>query len=217
MTDVPSAASGNAIARQRDAALLWLLSRHPATASMLVGIGLFPTRKKASKRLHRLAARRRLRLLGTVALKNGRPEHAYGRGHWNTTNLTHEVQLTRVCLKIDADEVRRGPGDVDATLRPDAEVLIAGRTFFLELDCGTMGYADVARKRFAKYRASDELVLWVCPTASRMEGLRRHAAMIRGTALFATLDQVLTNPHGPIWVDCDGARGALPRSRKGGA
>jgi hypothetical protein len=217
MTQAVTPKESSALARKRDAAVLWLLSRHPSTASMLVDIGFFPNRKKASKRLHRLTKRRKLRLLGTVSLKCGRPEHVYGRGHWNTTNLTHEVLLTKVCLKIDASEVRRGHGEVDATLRPDAELLIGGRRFFLELDCGTMGYTDVVRKRFAKYQASEELVLWVCPTPARVEGLRRHATMIRSTALFTTLDQVLANPHGLVWNDCDGVRAALPRSPKPGA
>jgi hypothetical protein len=184
---------------------------------MLVSIGLFPNRKKTIKRLRRLAERHKLRLLGTISLKSGRPEHVYGRGHWNTTNLHHEVQLTRVCLRIDAEEIRRGPGEVDATLRPDAELLIGGRWFFLEMDCGTMGYADVVRKRFTRYRAYDDLVLWVCPTVIRREGLRRDAIPIRSIALFTTLDEVLADPHGQIWIDCDGTRAALPRSTKAGA
>lgn len=217
---MPAAASptdSSAVARSRDAAVLWLLARHSATASMLVGIGLFPNRKKASKRLRRLAQRKKVRLLGTVSLKGGRPEHVYGRGHWNTTDLTHEVLLTKVCLRIDASEVRRGHGEVDATLRPDAELLIGGRRFFLELDCGTMGHADVVRKRFTKYQACEDLVLWVCPTVSRMDGLRRNATLIRPVALFTTLDQVLANPHAPVWIDCDDIRVALPRSTKPGA
>ncbi len=52
------------------------------------------------------------------------PEHVYGRGRWKTDNLLHEVELTRLCLKIDADEVRRGLGEVDPLIRPDAELLI---------------------------------------------------------------------------------------------
>ncbi len=217
MSQVSSPTESSLVARKRDAAVLWLLSRHPATASMLVGIGLFPNRKKANRRLRRLAERGKLRLLGTASLKEGRPEHVYGRGYWNTSNLTHEVLLTKVCLRIDASEVRRGRGEVDATLRPDAELLINGRRFFLELDCGTMGYAEVVQKRFTRYQATDDLVLWVCPTASRMEGLRQRATMIRSIALFTTLDQLLASPHGPIWIDCDGVRASLPRSTKAGA
>jgi hypothetical protein len=86
------------------------------------------------------------------------------------------------------------------------------------MDCGTMSYADIARKRFHKYRSSPHLVLWVCPTAARMEGLRKHAAIIRHVALFTTLDDALANPHASIWIDADGEQGALPRStsREGG-
>jgi hypothetical protein len=209
--------SSNDFARERDGKVLWLLERHPATAGMLAGIGLFPNRKKARKRLGRLVERQRLRLLGTVSLKGGRPEQVYGRGRWNGTNLLHEVQLTRVCLKVDAAEVRRGPGEVDGDLRPDAELVIAGARYFLELDCGTMGYADVVRKRFARYRQSDDIVLWVCPTVRRREGLRAHAGSIRSTALFTTLHQALADPHGPVWIDCDGESVALPRATHGGA
>src|SRR5205814_954028 len=146
--------------------------------------GLFPNRKKARKRLRRLVERKRLRMVGTVSLKGGRPEQVYGRGRWNGTNLLHEVQLTRVCLKIDAEEVRRGPGEVDSYLRPDAELVIASERYFLELDCGTMSYPDVVRKRFARYRTSPHLVLWVCPSVRRRDGLRVHASVIRSTALF---------------------------------
>src|SRR5436309_3508433 len=107
------AKTGNAFARERDRNVLWLLERHPATAGMLVAIGLFPSARKARKRLRRLVERRQLRLLGTVSLKAGRPEQVYGRGKWNGTNLPHEVQLTRVCLRIDAEEVRRGLDELD--------------------------------------------------------------------------------------------------------
>jgi hypothetical protein len=205
--------TSNAFARQRDALILWLLLRHPATAGMLAGIRLFPTRKKASTRLRRLVERGLIRCLGTVSLKDGRPEQVYARGRWKGDNLLHEVQLTRVCLRIDADSVRRGTGEVDAELRPDAELLIAGERYYLEMDCGTIGYADIVQTRFAKYRSRTDLVLWVCPTASRMEGLRRHAAVIRETALFTTLEQALADPHASVWVDFEGERAALPRSQ----
>jgi hypothetical protein len=208
--------SSNAVARVRDEQVLWLLERHPATAGMLAGIGLFPTQKKARRRLHRLVERKRVRMLGTVSLKCGRPEQVYGRGRWNGTNLLHEVQLTRVLLRIDASDVRRGPGEVDDYLRPDAEVVIGGVRYFLELDCGTMNYADMVRKRFARYRLSDRTVLWVCPTARRRDGLRSHAAGIRDTALFTTLDQALTDPHAAVWMHYDGHAVPLPRTSVGG-
>lgn len=208
--------NSNAVARARDAKVLWLLQRHPATAGMLADIGLFPTRKKASKRLGRLRRRSLVRRLGTVSLRDGRPEHVYGRGHWKADNLLHETQLTRVCLKIDAEEVRRGAAEVDSFLHPDAELLIRGERYYLELDRGTMSYPEIIRGRFDKYRASRHLVLWVCPSHGRLEGLRKQAGLIREVALFTTLELALANPHAAIWLDFDGERAALPRSTGGG-
>lgn len=209
--------SGGIITGKRDHVVLWLLERHPATAAMLAEIGLFPNRKKASKRLRRLAQQGQVRRLGTVSLKNGRPEHVYARGRWKTDNLLHEVLLTRVCLKIHADEVRRGPGEIDAHLRPDAELVIGSQRYCLELDCGTISYPDIVRKRFSKYQTSKLLVFWVCPSEARKEGLRLRAEMIREVALFTTLDQALVDPHAAIWMDADGARAALPRAAPSGA
>jgi hypothetical protein len=208
--------TSNARARQRDALLLWLLLRHPATAGMLAEIGIFPSRKKATRRLRKLQRRRLVRCLGSVALKDGRPEHVYARGRWKSDNLLHEVQLTRVCLKLDADELRRGVGQVDPTLRPDAELRINGDRYLLEMDLGTMSYPDIVRKRFIRYRECSDLVLWVSPTEHRMEGLRRHADMLRAIALFTTLERAVGDPHGAIWTDVDGRRAALPRASQGG-
>lgn len=209
--------SSNAFARQRDATILWLLEHHPATAGMLAGIGLFSNRRKAGKRLCRLRQRKQVRILGTVSLKGGHPEQVYCRGRWwKADNLLHEVQLTRVCLKIEADEIRRGQGDTDPFLRPDAELYINGQRFLLEMDCGTMSYGEIVRKRFAKYRACPDFVLWICPSERRRDGLRRHADLIRGTGLFTTLDAALANPHASIWMDVDGEKAALPHRSKGG-
>lgn len=185
---------------------------------MLVEIGLFPVRRRASRRLRRLVERKQLRLAGTVSLKDGRPEHVYCRyaRQVKVDNLAHEVQLSRVCFRIHADEVRRGPGEVDAALRPDAELWIDGRRYLLEFDTGKMGIQSVVRKRFAAYQSCRDFVLWVCATRSRMEGLRGHAREIRETALFTTLDRALHDPHAPIWIDFDGGCAALPRGGMGG-
>jgi predicted transcriptional regulator len=207
--------SSNDVARRRDAQILWLLERHPATARMLAGIGLFPAAKKATRRLSRLSKRGLIRRLGTVSLKDGRPEHVYCRGRWKADNLLHEVQLTRVCLKMHAEVVRRGSREVDPFLRPDAELLIGGKRFFLEIDLGTMSCPDVVQNRFGKYRGTQDFVLWVCASARRMELLRHSAEVIREIALFTTLDLALDNPHAPIWVDFDGERAALPRTTLG--
>jgi predicted transcriptional regulator len=205
--------SSNAFARERDQQLAWLLERHPVTCDMLVEAGFFRTKQRARKRLRRLVERRQLRLVGTVALKDGRPQHVYSRGRSvKTDNLVHEVLITQLCFKVHADEVRRGAADVDRYLCPDAELFIDGQRFLLECDRSTLSYETVVRTRFAKYRSCTDFVLWVCTTQARMEGLRRRAVELRHTALFTTLELALRDPHAAIWLDADGQQAALPRS-----
>src|SRR5262249_18480398 len=87
-----------AFARLRDERVCWLLETHPVTAAMLVRIGWFPSKTKALKRLNRLVRRKRIRLIGSVCRKPGRPEHVYCRWRPKADQLLHEVQLTEVCL-----------------------------------------------------------------------------------------------------------------------
>jgi hypothetical protein len=207
--------SSNALAKARDARILWLLERHPATAGMLVEIGFFRSKSRASKRLRRIVSRKRVRLAGTVALREGRPEHVYCRGsRVKGDNLLHEVYLSRLCFRMHADTVRRGLEEVDRYLRPDAELVIGGRRFLLEFDRGTMSYEEIVHRRFSRYRSCNDLVLWVCSTDTRMEGLRRRSEAIREVALFTSLEAALRDPHAPIWIDFDGAKVALPKGRE---
>jgi hypothetical protein len=200
----------NEFARKRDARICWLLGMHPVTAAMLVRIGFFPSRNKALKRLSRLVAKRRIRLVGTVCRKAGRPEHVYCRWRPKQDHMLHEVQLTDLCLRIDAGRILRGPHVIDKQTLPDAEVWINGELYYLELDRGTMGYAQIGR-RFAKYENSSRLVLWVCSTEDHMGGLRKRAERLRRIALFTTFAEALATPHGEVWRDYAGERAALPR------
>jgi hypothetical protein len=205
--------TANAFARARDERLCWLLTQHPVTAAMLVEIGWFPSKDKALKRLRRLAARQRIRLVGTVCRKEiGRPEHVYCCYRIKVDLLAHEVELTALCLRLDAGEIRRGPHILDTVLRPDAEVWIRGERYCLELDRGTMGKKQL-QQRFAIYASSRSLVLWICSSETRRESLRACAGEIRHLALFTTLAEAMADPHAAIWVDHDGGRAALPRER----
>jgi hypothetical protein len=201
-----------ALSRARDARVLRLLSAHPATAAMLASLGWFSTTGKALKRLRRLVARKKVRLVGTVSRKIGRPEHVYCRWRPKPDQLLHEVELTELCLRLHAGRILRGPQLEGSDLRPDAEVVINGDTYFLELDRGSMGYRQL-RGRFRRYEGAGYLVLWVCPTAERRDGLRGQADGISRLALFATFAEAVADPHRPIWIDCRGERAALPRQR----
>jgi hypothetical protein len=201
--------------RERDARIAWLLEAHPVTAAMLVGIGWFPTRKKALRRLHRLVRRGRIRLVGTVCQKAGRPENVYCRWTPKADHLLHEVQLTQLCLRLDARAILRGPNVTDAAVRPDAQAWINGDVYYLEWDRGTMGVGQVVRHRFRKYERCRHLVLWVCPTDVRLEALRARAERIRSVALFAKARDAIRSPHAEIWVDYRGQKAALPRQLPG--
>lgn len=199
-----------AFSRERDARICWLLETHPVTAAMLVGLGWFPTKKKARNRLRRLVFRKHIQLVGTICRKLGRPEHVYCRFRLKPDQLVHEVELTELCLRLDAGKILRGTQATDERIRPDAEVWIEGRLYYLEIDRGTMGYAQIER-RFRLYEGFPHLSLWVCSTPARMEGFRQQAEKLRHSALFTTLTQALSSPHGEIWIDYAGGRAALPR------
>src|SRR2546425_1079775 len=123
-----------AFGRQRDAFVCWLLCNHPVTAGMLVDLGWFSSKSKSLRRLRKLAARKRIRLVGTVSRKAGRPEHVWCRWRPKSDQLDHEIALTELCLRMDAGEILRGPHVADTAVRPDAEVWIGGRLYYLELD-----------------------------------------------------------------------------------
>jgi hypothetical protein len=204
----------NAFSRARDARVLRLLEGHPATAAMLVALGWFPTKGKALRRLRRLVERKKVRLVGTVSRKPGRPEHVFCRWRPKPDQLLHEVELTELCLRLHAGRILRGPQLEGSDLRPDAELEINGDTYFLELDRGSMGLRQL-RGRFRTYEGAGRLVLWVCPTQERLDGLRRQADAIGRLALFATFAEAVADPHRPIWIDGRGERAALPREKPG--
>jgi hypothetical protein len=199
-----------AFARARDARVEWLLAVHPVTAGMLVSLGWFPTRAKAIKRLRRLVAKHRIRCVGTVGRRLGRPEQVYCKWRPKGDDLLHEVELTELCFRLDAAKIVRGPHVTDLAIRPDAEVWINGQLYYLELDRGTMGYAQMAR-RFRLYERFPHFVLWVCPTPERRDGLRLRAEALRSCALFTTFAEAVASPHEPIWLDFAGNWAALPR------
>lgn len=197
-------------ARKRDERICWLLGRHPVTAAMLVRLKWFPNADKAVKRLRRLARKGRIRVVGTVCRKRGRPEYVYCRWRPKPDQLLHEVQLTELSFRIQAQTFDRGPHTTDEHIRPDAELRINGRVYYLELDRGTMGFAQI-EERFRRYEGCEHFSLWICSTRERMEAMRRRAERLRHTALFTTFMEALASPHGEIWLDFGGGRASLPR------
>jgi hypothetical protein len=94
--------------------------------------------------------------------------------------------------------------------------VVNGELYYLEWDRGTIGYTQILR-RFRKCERYRNLVLWVCPTEVRREGMRARAATIRHVVLFTTAGEALASPHGVIWIDYHGSKASLPRqSMRGG-
>lgn len=181
-----------------------LLDVHPVTAEQLVRIGLFPTVKIAQRRLIKLVQKKKIWQLGTALMNDrGRPCNVYSRARFKVDNLRHEVLLTEFLLAFLDGDIVRGY-DLHEKQRPDAKFTSDGKTYFVELDCGTMNYQHIISKRFRKYEDYEGLVLWVALTDVRKEGLRSRASIVSHNALFTTLNASLMNPYGGVWQDYEG-------------
>ena len=146
--------------------------------------------------------RREIGYMQAVEISKGVRRLVYSKHQ--ITNPLHELQLTEVCLNMQAEEIRRLHA-VDRRFNADAEVVIDGQTYYVELDRGTEGYAQV-RKQMQNYQNANADVLWIVPTKTRMAGMMKRAA---GSFWFTTYDQALT-PHEEVWVNVHGEVTALP-------
>lgn len=194
-----------------------LLDIHPVTSAMLFQIGLFTSVTRAQRRMLNLARRKKVKYVGPVLLKDrGRPEHVFCRWTPKSDNLTHEIRITQFFFALLMEvsftgiEIVRGY-DTDRKLRPDAEFIIDGVKYLLEMDCGTMTYRDIVRKRFKKYETYDGIVIWIALTDARMNGLRTRGESLRTNALFTTLPAILAEPFGGVLIDFDGQIASIPK------
>jgi len=195
--------------RKRDDFICFALA-HPATVTTLMAINLFSRPRKLRACLHRLVTEGRIQHLGTIQWGRGRPEHVYCRWRPGPAQLLQEVQLTEVLLRLDAGDVRRGPFISDQMVRPDAEVVINGLLYYLELDRSPQE-AQSLTQRMAAYASCEHPSLWLCATHKRAEALRRQAATLPAPALITTLEDAYRGSHRDIWRDCGGRIVPLPR------
>lgn len=194
--------------RKRDAALIRLATRHVCRTKHF--LGQFPSPQAAYRRVAKLREQGLLRLIATIMLADaGRPEQIFCNG-WRPKydQLRHELLLTDFLLAYpDADTLRGWA--VNRRLRPDAEMTLDGYFYFVELDTGEQTYAQV-RRRQSRYLGTADYVLYVTQSDRRLEGLRRHAHdAVKRIALFTTLDAVLREPRGQIWIDAHGERTSI--------
>ena len=138
----------------------------------------------------------------------GRPEIAYCNS-WKpkSDQLRHEVWLTDFLVCYPEAEIVRG-WRVDRRIRPDADMTLRGRKFYVELDTGEQSYPRVCDRQVA-YAGVQDFLLYVTLSERRMAGLISHADSVKGIALFTTLNRVQQDPHGRIWIDCFGRTAAI--------
>jgi len=148
-----------------------------------------------------------IKCIGTEQLKKrGRPEDVYFNGTGKVEHVKHEVFLTRALLKYAWDSVKR-LHDVDPRIAADAECVRNGFKFFFELDRG-VSYPNMER-RWKKYEGVEDYLLVITTTERRKVGVIEHSKAVAGIGLFTTLDEVLNDPFGEVWVDCFGKRVSL--------
>jgi len=133
----------------------------------------------------------------------------YANG-WNPDPrcLAHEVYLTDflLCYEGEADIVR-DPRRVHPKLKQDAVMTFrqTGRLFNMEFDTGSEDLGTV-EGQFKAYRHTQDFLLVVTLSERRMRHLMERAESVQEIALFALLDDVLDDPHGPVYRDCFGNR-----------
>ena len=172
-------------------------------------IPLFPCRATAYRAVAGLRRQRRLRAIGHALMETtGRPEIAYCNS-WKpkADQLRHEVWVTDFLLCYPDAEIVRG-WRVDRHIRPDAEMQLRGQKFYVELDSGEQSHRQVRDRQLA-YASVRDFLLYVTLSERRLTGLIKHAESVRHIALFTTLERVVADPHGPVWVDCQGKTVAI--------
>lgn len=146
-----------------------------------------------------------------------RPLDVYCNG-WQPqpAKLRHEKLLTDMLLAMGDIEICRGY-EVNSDVEPDAELWINGRHFYVEMDTGTMSHWHLKRKWIKRYSrviervrtGSKEFLLVVCVTERRLKGLIERSEPVREIALYSTVERVMNNPWGKVWLDGNGNEGAL--------
>ena len=165
----------------------------------------FPSPAVAYRTIKKLNDEGFLKRIGKVISKeSGRPENVYCNG-WKpkADQLEHELFLTDFCLCYPDADFKRG-WIVNRKLRPDAEMVLDGIRFNIELDTGEQSHKQVC-KRQKCYANSTDYLLYVTQSHRRLEKLRTAAEeCVRPIVLFTTLADVQRDPTGDILIDCFG-------------
>jgi hypothetical protein len=118
-----------------------------------------------------IAKRGSVKEVGSVLLRDtGRTNKVFCTQDIRPDRVRHELYLSKWLLNQEADFVVRF-GDVDPTIRPDAELHFEDGVLFVELDTGSEAHEQV-RQRMNAYRNCPHPAVWVCLTEKRMLAIK---------------------------------------------
>jgi hypothetical protein len=188
--------------KQRRKLIVAIATIHPCATRHF--IRLFASKTVTHRTIKKLHDDGLLKRVGKVISKDsGRPEHVYSNS-WKpkADQIEHELSLTDFCMCFPDAEFKRG-WIVDRSLKPDAEMVLDGIRFNIELDTGEQSHKQVS-KRQKRYAGSTDYLLYVCQSERRLENLRKNAEdCVRSIVLFTTLAEVQTDPRSDrLLVDC---------------
>lgn len=165
--------------------------------------------------MFKLARKRQVRDIGRLHLTAlyDNPRVYWTRRPVKFDNREHEAYVMEVVLAYWPHPAVTGY-DVDPNLRPDATLAIGGETFHVELDAETMARKKVVA-RLGVYKDCPDNLLIVTLSEARM---RRLMGWCKGldAAFFSTIQQVIQNPFGSIWLDAGGQKFAINKPAAAG-
>lgn len=188
----------------------WRLRTERILGAFLIGLvltyvellPLFPSRFAATKRLHRLWERGKIKRVALVhGVECGRPRYLYSKSPIKIDNSEHSYGLSRFLIQYPGALIKINEDEYSA----DAFLSVGGQHFFVEYDRDTEKMSYI-RSRFEKYRDAPCKVLWVCPSPERQEQLRKAAEIVKHNSLFGVESEIAADPRGKVWLGHSGNR-----------
>ena len=157
--------------------------------------------------------------------ENGRPQYVYANKlNPAPKDIWHEVLVTDFLLEYEEGAVMyRQPSVVNQHLHPDAEMILSGKLFYIEVDSGTETHTQVAEQlqhytsqsnllpangkhpeRYQTFQLEDVFLLLVTSSETRLENLKETCKPVQTIVLLSTLERVINDASGDIWEAIDG-------------
>lgn len=198
--------SNNQLAHDRDGKIRRSLRRGPKTTEDLVAEGIFTHERHAARRMKKIENKKHggVKFVGWVHIDGKTLKLWFWR---ELTNPQHEAEISRIArlLKVrDVLRFTRIPPEWRKLYSIDAVIQSLDKLYFWEHDKDT----EQEKQIIDKMRKLAEChVLWTCPHEERLTELIGLAPT--DNHWFTTYDQIISDPHGPIFQNRIGERESL--------